>query len=323
MKSSSTVVFDSAALRRAASGIDLLLSRVASFEQAAGQAAGSLAGSHPWGLLGEVYLREGCTSMMNGFGEHLRHMNDALTGARDRIARSADTYSAAGEYCLDVLNSVREDQAAASGALRRLNPASRFYNEHRILNGAMIALPYPLGSLGSSTLDGVRFIGDLTSGDPYNISTDLANLGADATQALFEIPQALIWISRNPLDYLVQTGITFLLNAFYWTKYLADCVTGTPSPPARPPTTTTASPKAAINSPRTSPPPSTPASPMETGTERRRTPRVTGSRCCGTESTTPGATPTRSPPCSSSPARSWEPSKESSKEPSPASSSGR
>ncbi|MGI5226959.1 hypothetical protein [Actinoallomurus sp. CA-142502] len=228
MKSSSTVVFDSAALRRAASGIDLLLSRVAGFEQAAGQAAGSLAETHPWGLLGEVYLREGCTSMMNGFGEHLRHMNDALTGARDRIARSADTYSAAGEYCLDVLNSVREDQAAASGALRQLNPASRFYNEHRILNGAMIALPYPLGSLGSSTLDGVRFIGDLTSGDPYNISTDLANLGADATQALFEIPQALIWISRNPLDYLVQTGITFLLNAFYWTKYLADCVTGDP-----------------------------------------------------------------------------------------------
>jgi hypothetical protein len=222
------VVFDSTALRRAASGIDPLLSRVAGFEQAAARAAGSLAGTHPWGLLGEVYLREDCTSMMNGFGEHLRHMNDALTGARDRITRSANTYSAAEGYCLDALNSVRDDQATTSGALRQLNPASRFYNEHRTLNGVMTALPYPLGSLGSSALDGVRWIGDLTSGDPYNISTDLANLGADATQAVFEIPQAIIWISRNPLDYLVQTGITFLLNAFYWTKSLADWVTGDP-----------------------------------------------------------------------------------------------
>lgn len=217
------------AIHGAAHGVGALISQVAGFERVATQASGSLSGRHPWGLLGEVYLRSECTELMEEFQTHLRLMRAAFEGAQERLKGTASAYSAAERATAEMLASLGA-KLGASGheQLRQLNPASRFYRDHRTLNGMIVALPAPFGSLGASVLDTVRLCGDLSSDDKYNIGTDLAMLGADVTGAGLATFGSWYWFRGDPLGFLILVGLFFLVHAFYWTKDAADWVTGDP-----------------------------------------------------------------------------------------------
>ena len=217
------------AARGAARGVDALVSRVAGFQRAAAEASDSLSGHHPWGLLGEVWLRDACTELMEEFQGHLRHMRKALDGAKERLTGTASTYSAVEVAMAQMLESLGEKhEAAGDEKLRQLNLASRFYRDHRYFNGMLVALPQPFGSAASTVLDGIRLWGDLFSDDKYNVSTDMAKLGADISALYFAVRGEFVWLRANPIGYLGTYGLTFLISGLYWTKDAADWVTGDP-----------------------------------------------------------------------------------------------
>ena len=232
----------------AAHGIGALQSRVGEFHRSTDEAIHPLSGAHSWGLLRPV--RAEFLSLAAAFKEHLDHMSGAIDGAKKRLNDTAASYSAAETACLKVLAAVGEKQH--DQGIRELNPASRFYRDHRTWNGIITSLPTPLNRYGMAGMHAWRFYGDLTSDDKFNVVTDAATLISDFSLAGFTTKANYNFIRLNPLGYLTGVGLGFMLNAFYWTKYVVDWLTGDPIATGRPPTTSTASPKAAARSRRTS-----------------------------------------------------------------------
>jgi hypothetical protein len=204
-------------------GVTALNSRVDGLYDSTGAITRSLSDSDRWGLLRP--LRQDFLSLTNDFEGHVRHLAEAIDGAGKRLDDAAVLYSAAESACLHVLGAA--GQAEKEG-IRRLNPASRFYQEHRDLNGLVTAMPGVVGSLGAASLHTLRLAGDATSDDKYNIGTDLAMLVTDASIGLLSFRSDYTHLRTDPFGFLLRFGVPFLLNAFYWTKDVADRLTGDP-----------------------------------------------------------------------------------------------
>ncbi|MCO5996196.1 WXG100 family type VII secretion target [Actinoallomurus rhizosphaericola] len=215
----------SEAIGDAARGADALASRVQDIHRTTDAVAHSLSGSHPWGILRPV--RSEFLSLAAEFQQHLGHMSGAIEGARERLHTMGAHYSATETMILQTLALAGRDHGSGQ-EVRRLNPASRFYRDHRTWNGVITALPPPFGAAGAAALDAWRFTGDLTSDDKYNIGTDIALLATDASSAFLEIRANYDFLLADPMGFLVRYGLGFLLNAFYWTKWVVDWLTGDP-----------------------------------------------------------------------------------------------
>jgi hypothetical protein len=209
----------------AAHGIGTLAARVETFHRATDDAARSLSSEHAWGLLRS--LRQDFLSLATEFKEHLNHMSGAIDGAKKRLHGTAANYSSAETACLRVLAKVGNEYGDGR-RLRELNPASQFYQNHRIWNGVIISAPSFVGAWGSTGLHSLRLYGDLNSDDKYNIGTDIALLATDASTAYLSTIGGIANLRADPMGFLVRCGIPFLLNAFYWTKSLTDLLTGDP-----------------------------------------------------------------------------------------------
>jgi hypothetical protein len=213
------------AISNAAHGVGVLASRVHELHRSTDDVVRSLSGTHPWGLLRT--LRQDFLSLAAEFKQHLDHMSGAIDGAKQRLNDTATNYSAAERACVEALATTGNQHDSEQG-VRQLNPASRFYQEHRTWNGVITAGFSPFGQLGSAALHSWRLVGDLTSDDKYNIGPDIANLVTDASVALLSVRADYNFFRADPLGYLVRNGLGFLLNAFYWTKSIADRLTGDP-----------------------------------------------------------------------------------------------
>ncbi|MFI7050950.1 hypothetical protein ACWDOR_09890 [Streptosporangium canum] len=218
-------------LTRASNGVDALIGRVDEVGKLAAEATRQLSGFHPWGLLGEIHLRGSCTSLMEEFSGHLRAMRAGFEGAGERLTKTGVTYAAADpvdETLLEMLAAAAERKEIRPEPIRELNPASRFYRDHRMLNGLITFAPYPFGLFGTTVMDGLRLYGDITSDDRFNIGSDLAVFTQDVIATYFSARSAPTLMRSDPLGYLVSTGCRFLINALYWVKSAADWVTGDP-----------------------------------------------------------------------------------------------
>lgn len=216
------------AIRQAADGVGSLASRVDDFQQNTGRAVESLSGAHPWGLIGKPMQQE-FLSLATEFQGHLDHMAGAIKGAQKRLHNTVAGYTATEFAILQTLGRTGDNGNGGNGKqLRQLNPASRFYRDHRLANGAITALPSSLGLLGATALDTWRLVGDAESDDKYNISTDIAAITADASMAGMFTISDILQVRTDPLGWLIRGGLGFLLNAFYWTKTVTDWVTGDP-----------------------------------------------------------------------------------------------
>lgn len=213
------------AVGSAAHGIGALTTRVDTFHHTTDDVARSLSPTHAWGLLRS--LREDFLSLAAEFKQHLNHMSGAIDGAKKRLHDTAANYSSAEAACLRVLAKVGNDHGDDQN-IRQLNPASQFYQNHRTWNGVITSLPVAAGSLGSAVLHTWRFFGDLDSDDKYNIGTDIALLVTDASTAFLAARSNYANIIADPIGLLLRGGISFLLNAFYWTKTITDRLTGDP-----------------------------------------------------------------------------------------------
>lgn len=213
------------ALGGAAEGIAALTSRVQTFHRSADEVTRTLSASHAWGAFRP--LREDFLSLAAEFRQHLDHMSGAVDGASDRLHDTASGYSSADAACLEVLAETGRDYAGDTD-LRQLNPASRFYVDHRTANGFITSLPGFGGMAGSAGMDAWRFWGDLSRTDKYNVGTDIAMFAADASNALLSVPSDIAHFRADPLGFLILTGIPFLMNTFYWTKSVTDWLTGDP-----------------------------------------------------------------------------------------------
>lgn len=221
--------FDGEGIRQAVKGIDELSARVGKFQRSADDAADSLSGFHPWGAIGEIYLRRETDELMAECQEHLRHLRKAFSGARDHLDQTGKTYATAETASAVLLSKVGNDgRAAEQNRLRQLNPASRFYRDHRLLNGLITEGPFPFNCIGSSVIHTLRFMGDLRSDDHYNIATDIANLAVDAPLGIVSFLEFYNTMRANPLNYLIRTIPYGILGSMYWTKWVADWVTGDP-----------------------------------------------------------------------------------------------
>ncbi|GLY72926.1 hypothetical protein [Actinoallomurus iriomotensis] len=213
------------AVGSAARGVETLATRVETFHRATGDATRALSPEHVWGLLRS--LRQDFLSLAAEFEQHLDHMSGAIDGAKKRLHATGTHYSSAETACLRVLAKVG-DEYGDGRRLRQLNPASRFYQDHRAWNGVITSLPMAAGTLGSAALHTWRFFGDLDSDDKYNIGTDIALLVTDASAAFLAVRSNYANIIADPIGFLARGGVSFLLNAFYWTKTVADRLTGDP-----------------------------------------------------------------------------------------------
>jgi hypothetical protein len=211
------------AIGSAAYGIGALATRVETFHRSTDDVKRSLSPAHAWGMLRP--LRQDFLSLAAGFEQHLNHLSGAIDGAKRRLDRTAANYSSADKACLQMLAKVGNDYGDGL-RLRRLNPASRFYQDHRLWNGVIASTPSSIG--GSTVLHSWRFLGDLNSDDKYNIGTDVAMLATDASIAFLQVRADYAHLRADPLGLLIRAGMPFLLNAFYWTKSVTDWLTGDP-----------------------------------------------------------------------------------------------
>ncbi|MGW0811072.1 WXG100 family type VII secretion target [Nonomuraea sp. NPDC002799] len=218
-------------LSRASNGVNALVGRVGEIEELTAEATRQLSGFHPWGMLGEIHLRDSCTSLMEEFSGHLRAMRAGFEGAGERLAKTGAGYAAADPadgMLAAMLAAAAERKEIEPDPIRELNPASRFYRDHKILHGVITSGPYPFGLFGNTVMDGVRLYGDITSDDMFNIGSDLAQFTQDVIGTYFSARSAPSLIRADPLGYLVNNGSRFLINALYWVKWAADWVTGDP-----------------------------------------------------------------------------------------------
>jgi hypothetical protein len=216
------------AIKDAEYKLGLLGSRMAEFQRTAAKASELVSGRHPWGLLGEIRLRGSCMSVMDEFQDHLRYAENAVHGARLRLRQTASNYSEAEQKNVAAVLSAAFDEKDTQGRVRQLNWASRFYQDHHIVNGALVSLPYPFGYASASVLGTGRFISDLTSDDHYNLGADFVGLADDFVSMGLTAYAFYKQVKFDPLGYLVSGGVAFLCSALWWTKYAADCVTGDP-----------------------------------------------------------------------------------------------
>ncbi|GAA2702929.1 hypothetical protein [Nonomuraea recticatena] len=222
------LVFSPQAIDRAARGIDALSSLVGESRRVSNKAAASLAGPRAFGGLGEaVGLRDAYVEMANEFSACLKEMEEAIDGARDRL-RAVAANLATADIASMAMFSMLAGTADEASKIRKLNPASEFYQNHRLLNGIIENLPWPLGALGRSALGAVRFMGDLTSGDKYNIITDLCALTLEISTFVFGVRAVRHTVAADPLNYLFVVVVQLGMKGLYWTKDLADFVTGDP-----------------------------------------------------------------------------------------------
>lgn len=217
---------DHGSLGDAARGVDVLRSRADTLRRALSDATEPLHALHPWGLLGQIYLHGACVSLIDECDAHLKNLEEAFDGAHERITASSRNYSGAERVLVEMLGATRIDREEE--VLRKLNPASRLYRDHRTVYGLIEGAPFPLNSWGASILHTIRFIGDLRSDDKYNITTDLAMLATDLSGAAFQAGRALQWYRTDPLALAIFAGVSFVTRAFYWTKDTADWFTGDP-----------------------------------------------------------------------------------------------
>jgi hypothetical protein len=222
------LVVQTDAIKDAEYKLGLLGSRMVEFQRTAAKASRLVSGYHPWGAIGEVHLRGSCMSLMYEFRDHLQYAEDAVHGARLRLNETASNYSEAEQKNVANALSAAFDEEDIRGRVRPLNWASRFYQDHHLVNGALISVPYPFGYISSSVLGVGRFISDLTSDDKYNIGTDVAGLTDNLASLGLTSFSFYKQIKFDPLGYLASGGVGFLCTAFWWTKYVADYVTGDP-----------------------------------------------------------------------------------------------
>ncbi|MEQ4720801.1 hypothetical protein [Nonomuraea sp. B19D2] len=205
-----------------------LTDRVDGIRKLADQANAELFRFHPWGMLGEIELRGDCTALMTEFSGLLDTMRKSLDDVGERLRNTSINYAEDDEALLRVLAAAAARKEVEPEAIRELNPASRFYRDHRLLNGIIEALPYPLGQLGMTALLGVRTYGDATSDDRFNLGSDIALLTQSAISTFFGLRTGPSTIRADPLGYLLNNGAKFLINAMYWVKWAVDWVTGDP-----------------------------------------------------------------------------------------------
>jgi hypothetical protein len=211
-------------LNSGADGIGRLSSRIAEFQRLTAEVSSTLSGGHAWGQVGKIHLHSECMSLIRGFQAHLQDMKDAVSGAQARLRKAASNYSGAEGAVLSSLGNSLEQE----GGVRPLNWASRFYQDHRLANGVLTALPYPFGEASEAFLGGGRLISDLSSDDKYNVLTDSVNLIDDIPSVALTYIGFRERMAGDPMGYLVEAGVGFLLNALYTTKKLADRLTGDP-----------------------------------------------------------------------------------------------
>ncbi|MFB9836743.1 hypothetical protein [Actinoallomurus acaciae] len=195
------------------------------FQKSNNEVTNTLSDESAWGLLRP--LRGDFLSLAEEFRRHLNQMSGAVDGARERLHTTSATYGSAEAASLGVLAETGRTYGDGK-TLRELNPVSGFYQNHHAWYGVIMGLPASLGSIGNSALHGWRLFGDLSSDDKYNTGTDIAMFATDATAAILSTRADVQNLLIDPLGLLIRSGLSFLLNAFYWTKKVTDLLTGDP-----------------------------------------------------------------------------------------------
>src|SRR4051812_19623901 len=108
------VMFNLPAFHQAVQGLDAMTARGRTFQDAADASAVSLSSAHPWGFLNVLSIsthlsyvpahnvRDECTALIDEFRGHLRLMQVAMSGAKERLSAAASIYSATETTCAEM-----------------------------------------------------------------------------------------------------------------------------------------------------------------------------------------------------------------------------